>query len=113
MIENQEQKKQLDTLARLLTGISKNKKDKRERDKSVAVCYHEGKLFVASNKKKPEYAKEYLEDLQKFANNPSSSNYENLLKRAARKIHNEQNSESVLQKFQEKARECEESQQPD
>ncbi|CAG8851151.1 16082_t:CDS:2, partial [Gigaspora margarita] len=68
--------KQLDMLARLFT----------KKDKCVAVCYHESKLFISSNGKEPKYAKEYIEKLREFANNQTSDNYEELLNLAIKQI---------------------------
>jgi hypothetical protein len=64
------QDRQLDTLARLLVGD----------EVCVAVCHHENKLLIASNKVKPEYAKEYLKKLQTFALKQNHESCEELLK---------------------------------
>jgi hypothetical protein len=115
-------------LARLLTSPDYNNPNKR--DVCVAVCLHENKLFIASNKKKPEYAKECLEDLQELIKNPSLrlKICEKLLKKAAEKIRYielKSNSSSksllevpegsnvILKEFKEKARECSQVESPD
>jgi len=68
----------LNCLARLFTG----------KEVCVAICCHEGKLLVASNRREPKYAKEYMKKLQNFARNPSVVNYEELLKEAVEQTYN-------------------------
>ncbi|CAI2190638.1 4011_t:CDS:10 [Funneliformis geosporum] len=67
--EREKSEKSLDTLTRLLTG----------NETCVAVCYYREKLFIASNREKVEYAKEYLGKLRNFVNDNSSENYEKLV----------------------------------
>jgi hypothetical protein len=64
-----------DTLARLLTG----------KETCVAVCYHRSKLYISSNKNKPEHAKEKIKLIRNIIDNKQlSANYEELLKSATR-----------------------------
>jgi len=67
------QNKYLDTLARLL---------KEKNDVCLAVCYHNGRLLIASNREKATYAENYLLALQKFAKkeSPSFEDYKDLMK---------------------------------
>lgn len=118
-------KNDLDLLARLLTGQYSN----RNKDVCVAICYHENKLFIASNKKKPEYAKECLLDLQELIKNhdrpyprvPASQesvkSCEKLLEKAVEKIRyielKSKSSAVIIKEFKEKAKECSESKKPD
>ena len=108
------QKNQLDILARLLTGKYNNKNKK---DTCVAICNHENKLFIASNKKKPDYAKECLKDLQQVIKNNSVKSYENLLRKSVEKIRYTElktTSPSItLKEFKQKAKECSERENPD
>lgn len=102
----------LDILARVLTnGYSKSKADV-----CVAVCLHEQKLFIASNKKKPDYAKDCLEDLHELIKNQSIESYQKLLKKAVEKIMYiklKSKSNNIIKEFKEKAKECYESKNPD
>jgi hypothetical protein len=106
---------QLDLLARLLT--SPLYRGKTKRDVCVAVCSHENKLFIASNQKSPEYAKECLADLQELIKNPSKKIYDKILKKAAEKITyievKDISYNNKLKEFKEKARECSENKKPD
>jgi hypothetical protein len=67
--ERGKNEKFLDTLARLLTG----------NETCVAVCYHQEKLFIASNRGKVEYAKEYLGKLRDFFKDNSFESYKKLV----------------------------------
>jgi hypothetical protein len=120
-------KNHIDILARLITSQHSNKNKK---DVCVAICSHNKKLFIASNKNKPEYSKECLIDLQELLKkNNSVKSYEKLLKKAVEKIRYiklkskssskrtllevHEGSNVILKEFKEKARECSESKNPD
>lgn len=107
-------KNHLDILARLITSQHSNKNIK---DVCVAICSHDKKLFIASNKKKAEYSKECLIDLQELLKNNSVKSCEKLLKKAVEKIRyielKSNSSNVIIKEFKEKARECSENKNPD
>lgn len=117
-------KNHIDLLARLVTSHYRNRNKKYV---CVAVCSHNNKLFIASNRGTPEYAKEWLEDLQKIIKNPSPMEhgdpkerveiYKKLMKKAAEKIRyielKSKSSSVILKDFKYKARECSEAKKPD